>query len=77
MFGFVFTDGAALCRGGFTDDLGEDFLGLKELGIASEFGLSSLSVPKKLLRGKKGVKPAFVPCVHYLVLFPLPSAYMS
>lgn len=47
----------------------EDFLGLKELGIASEFGLSSLSVPKKLLRGKKGVKPAFVPCVYCLVLF--------
>lgn len=48
-------------RGGFTDDLGEDFLGLKELGIASEFGLSSLSVPKKLLRGKKDAKPAFIP----------------
>lgn len=66
-------------RGGFTDDLGEDFLGLKELGIASEFGLSSLSVPKKLLRGKKGVKPAFVPCVHCpcSILFPLSSSFMS
>ena len=31
---------------------GEDFLGLRELGIASELGVSSLSVPKKLLRPK-------------------------
>lgn len=58
-----------VCRGGFTDDLGEDFLGLKELGIASEFGLSSLSVPKKLLRNKKGVKPAFVPYVFCFLAF--------
>ena len=33
---------------------GEDFLGLRELGIASELGVSSLSVPKKLLRPKGG-----------------------
>ena len=33
---------------------GEDFLGLRELGIASELGVSSLSVPKKLLRAKGG-----------------------
>jgi len=26
--------------------LSEDFLGLKELGIAAEFGLSSLSIPR-------------------------------
>ena len=31
---------------------GEDFLGLRELGIASELGVSTLSVPKKLLRAK-------------------------
>ncbi|TFK50878.1 hypothetical protein OE88DRAFT_1660007 [Heliocybe sulcata] len=42
----------AFVMGNFADALGDDFLGLKELGIADEFGLSSLSVPKKLLRGK-------------------------
>ncbi|KAH8103455.1 hypothetical protein BXZ70DRAFT_925723 [Cristinia sonorae] len=43
--------------GNFADSFGEDFLGLRELGIAAEFGLSSLSVPKKLLKGKsKGTK---------------------
>ncbi|KIP09038.1 hypothetical protein PHLGIDRAFT_103496 [Phlebiopsis gigantea 11061_1 CR5-6] len=43
--------------GNFADTLGDDFLGLRELGIAAEFGLQSLSVPKKLLKGKnKGVK---------------------
>ena len=39
-------------RGNFADALGDDFLGLRELGIADEFGMSSLSVPKKLLKGK-------------------------
>ena len=34
--------------------LGEDYLGLRELGIAAEFGMSSLSIPKRLLKGKKG-----------------------
>lgn len=38
--------------GGFTDMFGEDFLGLRELGITSELGVSTLSVPKKLLRPK-------------------------
>ncbi|KAI1790367.1 hypothetical protein LXA43DRAFT_511803 [Ganoderma leucocontextum] len=40
--------------GNFADSFGEDFLGLKELGIADEFGLSSLTIPKRLLKGKKG-----------------------
>ncbi|KAH9949306.1 hypothetical protein B0H21DRAFT_147863 [Amylocystis lapponica] len=39
--------------GNFADSFGEDFLGLRELGIASEFGLSSLTIPKKLLKGKR------------------------
>lgn len=39
-------------RGNFADSFGEDFLGLRELGIASELGLSSLTIPKKLLKGK-------------------------
>jgi hypothetical protein len=41
-------------RGDFADMLGEDYLGLRELGIAAEFGMSSLSIPKRLLKGKKG-----------------------
>lgn len=41
------------CRGGFTEELGEDFLGLRELGLEKEFGLTSLSVPRKLLRGRR------------------------
>ncbi|KAJ7623356.1 hypothetical protein FB45DRAFT_797436 [Roridomyces roridus] len=46
-------DSAALTMGDFADALGEDYLGLRELGIAAEFGMSSLSVPKRLLRGKR------------------------
>ncbi|OJT07920.1 Transcriptional activator spt7 [Trametes pubescens] len=43
--------------GNFAESFGEDFLGLKELGIADEFGLASLSIPKRLLKGKvKGIK---------------------
>lgn len=42
--------------GNFAESFGEDFLGLRELGIAEEFGLSSLSVPKKLLKGKNKAK---------------------
>lgn len=42
----------SFCRGNFADSFGEDFLGLRELGIAAEFGLSSLTIPKKLLKGK-------------------------
>lgn len=38
--------------GGFSEAFDEDFLGLRELGIAAELGLSSLSVPKRLLKGK-------------------------
>ncbi|TFK33829.1 hypothetical protein BDQ12DRAFT_727456 [Crucibulum laeve] len=44
----------ALAMGDFADMVGEDYLGLRELGIAAEFGLSNLSIPKKLLKGKKG-----------------------
>ena len=40
--------------GEFADVLGEDYLGLRALGIEAEFGLSNLSIPKKLLKGKKG-----------------------
>ncbi|OCB85846.1 hypothetical protein A7U60_g7200 [Sanghuangporus baumii] len=57
-----------LVMGNFADAFGDDFLGLRELGIASELGLSSLTIPKKLLRGKnknqnaqKGAKPSEPP----------------
>jgi transcriptional activator SPT7 len=42
------------CSGGLADMLGagEDFLGLRELGIEAEFGLKSLAVPKRLWKGK-------------------------
>ncbi|KAJ7469317.1 hypothetical protein B0H11DRAFT_1393341 [Mycena galericulata] len=46
-------EGGALTMGDFADALGEDYLGLRELGIAAEFGMSSLSIPKRLLRGKR------------------------
>ncbi|BEJ14424.1 hypothetical protein CspHIS471_0401910 [Cutaneotrichosporon sp. HIS471] len=46
-------DGQMLQHGDFAEDLGEDFLGLRELGIDKEFGLSSLSVPKSLFFGRR------------------------
>lgn len=67
----------ALAMGAFADTLGEDFLGLRELGIAAELGLSSLSVPRKLLKGKRdatgGVKakPAEV-----LLPYPPPPPFL-
>lgn len=43
--------------GDFAEDLGEDFLGLRELGIDKEFGLSSVSVPKSLFFGRRRRDP--------------------
>ncbi|KAG6899849.1 hypothetical protein C0993_006272 [Termitomyces sp. T159_Od127] len=51
-------EAGVLAIGDFADALGEDYLGLRELGIAAEFGLSNLSIPKKLLRRKKLQKPS-------------------
>ncbi|KAG1836339.1 hypothetical protein C8R48DRAFT_782978 [Suillus tomentosus] len=45
-------DNSAFVTGGFYDSLGDDFLGLRELGVAAELGLSSLTIPQKLLKGK-------------------------
>lgn len=62
-------------RGDFADMLGEDYLGLRELGIAAEFGMSSLSIPKRLLKGKKGkgVVAAYVlSCFLAFVFFVFP-----
>lgn len=44
---------ATNASGDFAEDLGEDFLGLRELGIDKEFGLSSVSVPKSLFFGRR------------------------
>ncbi|KDQ56329.1 hypothetical protein JAAARDRAFT_208033 [Jaapia argillacea MUCL 33604] len=70
---------SAFVMGNFADALGDDFLGLRELGIADEFGLSSLAVPKRLLKGKKGeqkvsvaVKPTEPP-----LPFPLPPPFIA
>ncbi|KII95476.1 hypothetical protein PLICRDRAFT_150218 [Plicaturopsis crispa FD-325 SS-3] len=43
----------AFVMGEFADAFGEDFLGLRELGIAAELGMSDLSIPKRLLKGKR------------------------
>lgn len=39
-------------RGHFADSCNEDFFGLRELGIAAEFGMSSVTVPKALLKNR-------------------------
>lgn len=41
------------CSGNFAEELGEDFLGFREMGIDKEFGLSSLSVPTALFHGRQ------------------------
>ncbi|TYJ55382.1 hypothetical protein B9479_003885 [Cryptococcus floricola] len=46
-------DGEMLLDGNFAEELGEDFLGLRELGIAGENGMSTLSVPQSLFYGRK------------------------
>lgn len=46
----AFNDGnETFVSGDFADELGEDFFGFRELGLDSEFGMSSLSVPLHLL----------------------------
>ncbi|KZV63639.1 hypothetical protein PENSPDRAFT_757821 [Peniophora sp. CONT] len=45
-------DGAYVMGSTF-DELGEDFLGFRELGIASEFNLSSNRIPAKLLKRRR------------------------
>jgi len=46
----AFNDGSEQFVGGdFAEELGEDFFGFKALGLDSEFGMSSLSVPLHLI----------------------------
>ncbi|KAF9524724.1 hypothetical protein CPB83DRAFT_860781 [Crepidotus variabilis] len=47
-------ENGALAIGEFADVLGEDYLGLRELGIADEIGFSGLTIPRRLLKGRKG-----------------------
>ena len=65
-------------RGDFADMLGEDYLGLRELGIAAEFGMSSLSIPKRLLKGKKGkgVVAAYVLSCFFVLFFLCTPSWM-
>ncbi|WWC89960.1 uncharacterized protein L201_004889 [Kwoniella dendrophila CBS 6074] len=46
-------NGEMLLDGNFADELGEDFLGLRDLGIDKEFGLSTLTVPSSLFYGRR------------------------
>ncbi|MBW0470903.1 hypothetical protein O181_010618 [Austropuccinia psidii MF-1] len=48
-------DGEALVTGEFTNELGEDFFGLRDLGLDSELGLTSLKIPSNLLYGRPKV----------------------
>lgn len=47
--------------GDFADTLGMDYLGLRELGIADELGITNLTIPKKLLKGKRRANVANAP----------------
>lgn len=50
-------DGAYVMGDTF-DELGEDFLGFRELGIASEFNLQTNRIPAKLLKRRRAAKDA-------------------
>ncbi|KAJ7066452.1 SAGA complex protein [Mycena amicta] len=69
----------ALTLGDFAEALGEDYLGLRELGIAAEFGMSNLSIPKKLLRRRRamgaGAGPQAAPAPPPLP-YPLPPPFV-
>ncbi|KAI8461395.1 hypothetical protein BY996DRAFT_6667406 [Phakopsora pachyrhizi] len=49
---FFSKDGEAMMTGEFTNELGEDFFGLRELGLDSELGVSSLKIPSRLFYGR-------------------------
>jgi transcriptional activator SPT7 len=67
--------GLTCCSGNFADELGEDFLGLRDLGVAQEHGMSSLTVPSSLFYGRKkrAVDAGHLGCVASTcgLLFPL------
>ncbi|CAD6895786.1 unnamed protein product [Tilletia controversa] len=45
-------DGAAFQSGFFMDELGDDYLGFKALGLDQELGVSGLSIPSRLFHGR-------------------------
>ncbi|KAL1301641.1 hypothetical protein AAFC00_005864 [Neodothiora populina] len=75
----AFQDGSDQFVGGdFAEDIDEDFFGFKELGLADEFGLESLSVPLHLLQNR--MHSAYQAhnthsVVSSGVVFPLPQPY--
>lgn len=46
-------NGEMLLDGNFAEELGEDFLGLRDLGIAQEYGMRTLSVPSSVFYGRR------------------------
>ncbi|EAU92016.1 hypothetical protein CC1G_06003 [Coprinopsis cinerea okayama7 len=68
-------EAGALAIGDFADTLGEDYLGLRELGIADEFNLTNLSIPKALLRRKRLQKLAAAKPVEKPLDYPLPPPF--
>ncbi|PLW38984.1 hypothetical protein PCASD_08451 [Puccinia coronata f. sp. avenae] len=54
---FFSRDGEALMTGEFTTELGEDFFGLRDIGLDSELGLSSLRIPSRLFHGRPKADP--------------------
>ncbi|KAK4686338.1 transcriptional activator SPT7, partial [Tremellales sp. Uapishka_1] len=46
-------DGEMLLDGNFAEELGEDFLGLRDLGIDKEFGMTTLNVPTSVFYGRR------------------------
>ncbi|CED84338.1 Histone acetyltransferase SAGA/ADA, catalytic subunit PCAF/GCN5 and related proteins [Phaffia rhodozyma] len=49
----LFAGDGEMFMSNFTEDLGEDFFGFRELGLDKEFGLSSFSVPSRLFHGRE------------------------
>jgi hypothetical protein len=58
-----------MISGNFADELGEDFLGLRDLGIAREHGMDSLSVPTSIFYGRKKRQEQIHGYVSLLPLF--------
>lgn len=75
----AFNDGSEQFVGGdFAEDLDEDFFGFRELGLAAELGLESLSVPLHLLQNR--MHSAYQaqnqgPVSTTGILFPAPEPY--
>ena len=75
----AFNDGSEQFVGGdFAEDLDEDFFGFKELGLAEELGLETLSVPLHLLQNR--MHSAYQsqnqgPVASTGLVFPPPAAY--